>query len=192
MVNHSCQAADLLKDIMVNFNPTDMKDVAARMHTIEHDGDLERHAMMKRLLHEFITPIEREDIMALADAIDTVTDTIEDVVMRLYMYNIKSIYQYAIDLTDIIVKSCAALKDALLEFKNFKKSKTLHTLLIDVNDLEEEADRLYTKAMRNLYVNCKDVSEMIGWDQTFDYLEMCCDACEEVANVMEIIVMKNT
>lgn len=192
MVNYSCRAADLLNEIMNNFNPDVLYEKTVEMHSIEYEGDCERHDMIRNLLHEFITPIEREDIMALADAIDTVTDTIEDVLMRLYMYNIKEIYAYAQDITNIIVKSCYALKSALSEFHNFRKSKTLHALLVDVNDLEEEADKLYTKAMRNLYVNCKDVTKVIAWDQTFDYLEMCCDACEEVANVMENIVMKNT
>ncbi len=192
MVNYSCLAADLLKEIMTNYNQDVLHEKTIEMHSIEYQGDCERHEMIRNLLHEFITPIEREDIMALADAIDTVTDTVEDVLMRLYMYNIKEIYTCALDITSIIVKSCYALKSALSEFHNFRKSKSLHTLLVDVNDLEEEADRLYTKAMRNLYVSSKDMMQVIAWDQTFDYLEMCCDACEEVANLMENIVMKNS
>ncbi len=192
MVDYSCHAADLLNEIMNNFNPDVLHDKTVKMHSIEYQGDQERHEMIRNLLHEFITPIEREDIMALADAIDTVTDTIEDVLMRLYMYNIKEIYACALAISDIIVKSCYALKSALSEFHNFRKSKSLHDLLVYVNDLEEEGDKLYTKAMRNLYVSSKDVMQVIAWDQTFDYLEMCCDACEEVANVMEYIVMKNS
>ena len=81
---------------------------------------------------------------------------------------------------------------ALEEFHNFRKSKTLHDLLVDVNGLEEEADELYLKATRNLYIKSHDVMEVIAWDQTFDFLEMCCDACEEVANVIENVVMKNS
>ena len=130
--------------------------------------------------------------MALADAVDSVTDTIEDVVMRIYMYNVKHIYTYAKEMAAIIVKSCEALKIALTEFHNFRKSNTLHNLIVDVNGLEEEADALYLKAMRNLYTSSTDVMQVIAWDQTFDYLEMCCDACEEVANVIENIVMKNS
>jgi uncharacterized protein Yka (UPF0111/DUF47 family) len=192
MVDYSCKAAYLLDNIVNNFNPEEQHGNMEKMHAIEHDGDSERHVMIKRLLNEFITPIEREDIMALADAIDSVTDTIEDVVMRLYMYNVKQIYPQAKELTAIIVKSCEALRLALSEFRNFRKSSALHELIVNVNGLEEEADVIYQKAMRDLYTNSNDVMQVIAWDQTFDFLEHCCDACEEVANVMENIVMKNS
>lgn len=192
MADYSCSAAALLKEIMTDFKTDELHEKSKKMRSIEHDGDSERHVMIRKLLHEFITPIEREDIMDLADAIDTVTDTIEDVVLRLYMYNVKAIFESAPEITDIIVRSCEALKLALEEFHNFRKSKTLHDLLVDVNGLEEEADELYLKATRNLYIKSHDVMEVIAWDQTFDFLEMCCDACEEVANVIENVVMKNS
>ncbi|MDD4188647.1 MAG: DUF47 family protein [Eubacteriales bacterium] len=191
MADHTCNAAALLKEIMTDFKTEELHEKSKKMHAIEHEGDSERHAMIRKLSNEFITPIEREDIMDLANAIDTVTDTIEDVALRLYMYNVKAIYEYAPEITDIIVRSCEAMKLSLEEFRNFRKSKTLHDLLVDINGLEEEADELYLKATRNLYVKSHDVMEVIAWDQTLDFLEMCCDACEEVANVIENVVMKN-
>ena len=192
MADFSCQAAELLDEIMNNYDPKNQAEMIKKMNEIEHKGDMERHEMIRNLLHEFITPIEREDIMALADATDTVTDMIEDVALRLYMYNVKEIYEGAKGFSTIIVKSSKALKLALEEFHNFRKSKTLHGLIVDVNTLEEEADALYTKAMRNLYLHSTNVRQIIAWDQTLDYLEMCCDSCEEVANVIENIVMKNS
>ena len=192
LVEYSCQAADLLNEIMNNFNPNKLHEKKEEIHQIEHSGDFERHAILRKLSREFITPIEREDIMALTDSIDDVTDTIEDVVMRMYMFNIQGIREDAIRMTDIIVRCCNALKQALEEFYNFRKSKTLHNLIIEVNVLEEEGDKLFTEATRHLYVNCKDPIEVIAWDQTLHYLERCCDACEEVANVIESIIMKNT
>lgn len=192
LVEYSCQAAELLNEIMTNYNAAVIQDKLVEMHNIEHSGDMERHAMIKKLAHEFITPIEREDIMALADAIDNVTDTIEDVVMRMYMFNIQSIREHAIKITEIIVKCCKALKQALQEFHNFRKSQTLHDLIVEVNVLEEDGDKLFTEATRHLYVNCKQPIEVMAWDQTYHYLERCCDACEEVANVIESVIMKNT
>lgn len=192
LVGYSCRAADLLNEIMNNFNPDELQNKMKEMHTIEHSGDEARHIMIKRLAREFITPIEREDIMAMADAIDNVTDTIEDVLMRMYMFNITYIREHALKLTEVIVKCCNALKQALDEFHNFRKSHTLHELVIEVNYLEEEADRLFTEATRDLYVNCKNYIEVAGWDQIYHYLERCCDACEDVANVIENVVMKNS
>jgi len=192
LVDYSCQAANLLNDIMSDFNPDLLREKMTEMHEIEHAGDTERHAMIRRLSKEFITPIDREDIMQLADAIDDVTDTIEDVLLRLYMFNIRSIKDHAKKMAEIIVKCCNALKQALAEFRDFQKSKVLHDLLVEINVLEENGDKLYTEAVHYLYVNSKNVVEIMAWDQTYDYLENCCDACEEVANVVENIILKNS
>jgi predicted phosphate transport protein (TIGR00153 family) len=192
LVDHSCKAANLLYNIMNDFNAEELRDKMSEMHEIEHGGDTERHAMIRRLSREFITPIDREDIMALADAIDDVTDTIEDVLLRLYMFNIRSIKEHAKQMAEIIVKCCNALKKAVSEFRDFQKSKVLHDLIVEVNVLEEEGDRIYTDAVHHLYVNSKNVVEIMAWDQTYDYLENCCDACEEVANVIEYIMLKNS
>lgn len=192
LTGYSVQAANLLNEIMNNYHPEELKSRMEEMHAIEHRGDEARHAMVKRLAREFITPIEREDIMSMADAIDNVTDTIEDVVMRMYMFNVTYVREYGLKMTEVIVKCCDALKLALNEFSNFRKSQTIHKLLVDINFYEEEGDRLFTEATRDLYVNCKDFLEVAAWDQTFHYLERCCDACEEVADVIENIMMKNS
>lgn len=192
LVDYSCQAANLLNDIMNNYNADLIREKMDEMHKIEHGGDTERHALIEKLSKEFITPIDREDIISLADAIDDVTDTIEDVVLRMYMFNIRYVNDYAKKMTEIIVKCCNTLKQALVEFRNFQKSKILHKLVIEVNVAEEDGDKLYFEAVRHLYVNSKNVVEIMAWDQTYDYLENCCDACEEVANVIEYIVLKNS
>ncbi len=192
MAECSCQAANLLNDIMSNFHPEELYDKMKDMHKIEHGGDTLRHVMMEKLAKEFITPIEREDIMIMADAIDTVTDAIEDVLMHMYMLNITSIREHALKMTQIIVRCCEALVLALNEFHDFRKSRILHELIIEVNHLEEEGDMLFTEATRHLYVNCKDSIQVMAWDQTFHYLEICCDACENVANAIESVIMKNS
>ncbi len=192
LVNYSCEAANLLSEIMHNFNPDELEEKMKLMHNIEHAGDVERHIMMKRLAKEFITPIEREDIVAMADAIDNVTDNVEDVLMRLYMFNVKTMRDDALKMAGIIVKCCEALREALNEFHNFRKSQTLHGLIVEINRMEEEGDELFTKATRNLYVNGKDPIEMYGWGRTLHYMEICCDACEDVADVIESVMMKNS
>jgi uncharacterized protein len=192
LVNYSCEAANLLSEIMHNFNPDDLEEKMKLMHNIEHAGDVERHIMMKKLAKEFITPIEREDIVSMADAIDNVTDNVEDVLMRMYMFNIKTMREDALRMSDIIVKCCEALREALHEFHNFRKSQTLHGLIVEINRMEEEGDELFTKATRNLYVNGKDPIEVYGWGRTLHFMEICCDACEDVADVIESVMMKNS
>lgn len=192
LASYTCKAADLLKSIMNNYDAEQLRSKMKEMHVIEHSGDEARHKMIRKLAKEFITPIEREDIMAMADSIDTVTDTIEDVLMRMYMYNIRKVTDHAGKMTDIIVKCCNSLKLALDELKNFRKSTKLHDLIVEINRLEEEGDELYTEATRHLYVNCNDYKELVAWDTTYHYLEKCCDACEDVADVIENVIMKNS
>jgi hypothetical protein len=192
LVNYSCEAANLLNEIMNNFNPDELEEKMKLMHNIEHAGDVERHIMMKKLAKEFITPIEREDIIAMADAIDNVTDYVEDVLMRMYMFNIRTMRDDALKMADIIVRCCEALRDALREFQNFRKSPTLHGLIVEINNMEEEGDDMFVKATRNLYVSGKDPIEVYGWGRTLHYMEICCDACEDAANIIESIIMKNS
>lgn len=194
LVNYSCKAANLLNEIMHNYNPDELEEKMKLMHDIEHAGDAERHIMMRKLTKEFITPIEREDIVAMADAIDNVTDNIEDVLMRMYMFNIKEMCRDAVKMAEIIVQCCDALREALIEFHNFRKSQTLHGLIVEINRLEEDGDELFTKATRNLYVNAdgKEPLVIYGWGRTLHFMEICCDACEDVADVIESVMMKNS
>lgn len=192
LAEYSCQAASLLNEIITNFNAEELQARMKEMHDIEHRGDEARHVMIRTLVKEFITPIEREDILAMADAIDEVTDTIEDVLMCMYMYNITYVRDYAFKMTEVVVRCCDALKQLLNEFHNFRRSQKLHGLIVEINHLEEEADRLFTEAIRHLYVTCKDVLEITAWDKIYNYLEKCCDACEHVSSVIESVVLKNS
>ncbi len=189
---YSCKAADLLNYILNHYNAEQLPAKMKEMHEIEHSGDGARHKMIQKLSREFITPIEREDIMAMADSIDTVTDTIEDVLIRMYMYNVKDVKDHALKMTSVIVKCCNSLKIALDEFYNFRKSTRLHDLVVEVNRLEEEGDALFMEATRKLYVECQDYKELAAWDTVYHYLEKCCDACEDVANAIENVIMKNS
>ncbi len=192
MVDLSCQAARSLQSALANFDPAALPERRVALHQIEHDADEVKHAMMHRLAKEFVTPIEREDIIQLANEIDEVTDKIEDVLIRVYMYNIKELRPEALAFADVIVRCCDALLLAMQEFHNFQKSEKLQKAIIEVNDLEEEGDTLYIDAVRRLYSEGSDPVAVAAWSEAFDRLEDCCDACEHVAGVMETVVMKNS
>ncbi len=192
LVGFSCRAAEHLDRIMKNYNADELQERMEEIHDIEHQADIEKHIMIKKLSKEFITPIEREDVMDMAHAIDNVTDAIEDIMIRMYMFNIRAVRKEAIKMADVITSCCKALSEALEEFHNFRKSQTLHGLIVEVNRLEEEGDRLYMEGMRNLYTTCKDPIEIIGWTKVFDSMEQCCDVCENVSDVIESVIMKNS
>ena len=192
LVDSSCEAANLLQSTLANFSVDGIQEKIYEMHSIEHKADNKKHDMMNKLAKEFITPIERGDIIDIAHYIDNVTDDIEEVLTRIYMYNITEIKKEAIDFSDIIIKNCDGLKKIMGEFHNYKKSSEIQKLIISINDLEEEGDRLYFDTLRNLYTTSKDPIELMTWTDTFKYFEKCCDACESVANLVGSVIMKNS
>jgi len=193
MCEFSCAAAVFLRETLGNFDPERLGKDIEKMHSIEHDGDISRHGMVKLLAKEFITPIEREDIMAMSEMIDTVTDKIEDVLQKMYMYNVKSVRADAFELADTIIKSTETLKEALEEFRNFKKSKTINEKIIEINRLEEVGDSLYIEAVRHIFTEeGLPPIEAFGWSHVLHYMEDVLDACEDTADVIEGVIMKHT
>ncbi len=189
---YCCDAAKMLDDVLINFEVATLEEKMKQMHDIEHTADLCGHEITRRLSKEFITPIEREDIVALTHQIDDITDCVEDVLIHMYMYNVQEIRNEALRFSKLILKSCEELKDTLEEFKNFKKSKVIHDKIVYINKLEEDGDNLYTEAVRKLHMTSKDPIELMTWTIAFNRFEKCCDACEQAANVVESIIMKNS
>jgi uncharacterized protein Yka (UPF0111/DUF47 family) len=192
MIGFSCQAAELLKNTFEDFDHEALPARRAAMHEIEHGEDEVRHEMLRRLAREFVTPIDREDIIALANELDDITDKIEDILIRMYMYNVRAVRPAARLFADVIESCAGALQQAMLEFPNFHRSATLRNAIIAVNTMEENGDRLYIDAVRELHEGGVDPLEITVWRELFDRLEDCCDVCEHAANTMEIIVMKNS
>ena len=192
MTEHSLRAAKLLNEIILNFNAETLPKKIAEMHEIEHAADDEKHRMMENLVKEFLPPIEREDINSMCHLLDSVTDDIEDVLLKLYTYNVTKLRSEALDFKEIINRCCEKLVEAIAEFANFKKSVKLKEYIIEINKLEEEGDRLYTNAVRRLFTSTDSAVELIIWRETFHRFEECCDSFESVADLIETVVMKNS
>lgn len=190
--SYSLKAAEILSTTLNNFDRSKIKEATKEMHFVEHSADLAKHELMNRLIKEFLPPIEREDIISLSEKIDDVTDAIEDVLIGIEIFNVQSIRTEILKFTELIVDCCKSMNSALLEFGNFKKSKALHPGVIEINRLEEVGDSLYINGVRDLYQNTKDPIELMVWTEIYRRLEKCCDSCEEVANDIENVVMKNS
>ena len=185
--------AELLIEAIENFTEAeDLRGIMERAHELEHKGDEINHAIFKTVATDFITPIEREDIINMSQYLDNIIDYIEDVMQRFYMYDVHFIHHDALEFAHLIKKSCVALDKAMEDFRNFKKSKMFKQLIVDVNTYEEEADRLYLKVIRKLHTEDNDnPMRVLVWSQIFDRMEKCCDACEHVADTMSTILLKN-
>lgn len=192
MAECSCRAAYHLEVILKDFDVTGISKNMKTLHAIEHEGDELRHRLMEKLMKEFITPIEREDIMAITDQIDTVTDAIEDVLLKIYMYDIQEIHKDSIAFAAIITRCCDKLLLIFKEFSNFKKSKTLFQTIIELNHLEEEGDSWYLNTVHNLHASSTDAREVAAWTEIYRCLERVCDTCEETGDLVAQVIMKNT
>ena len=168
-----------MKEILTNFKPEEISKRMEEVHEIEREADTHRHEITDKLAKAFITPIEREDIIALSHHIDDVTDKIEEVLIRVYINNVQEMRE-------------EVFQNLLKEFKNFKHSKALKQSIIRLNTLEEKEDDLFISSMRKLHVEEKDVRNVIAWREIYTYLEKCADACEHVADIVGSVAMKNT
>ncbi|HPU63477.1 MAG TPA: DUF47 family protein [Mobilitalea sp.] len=189
---YSLSSAEILHKTLADFKASELPNKVKEMHEIEHSADIAKHELMNHLVKEFLPPIEREDIITLAQGIDDVTDCVEDVLLFINMFNIKEIRSGILKFTELISTLCKSVHDALIEFQNFKNSKTLHGKIVEINHLEEEGDGLYMEMMRGLYSSSKDAIELMTWTEILHRLEKCCDKCEDVADTIEQIVMKNS
>lgn len=193
LIEFSNQSIDYLGQTLVSFNPdeTVLNQKMAELHEIEHQADKEKHALTEKLVKEFITPIEREDILAITNSLDDVTDSIEDILQRIYMFHITEIHPEALEFVRIIKDCVEKLSEIYKEFHNFKSSKTIHKDIILLNELEEEGDRIYLKSMRDLFAKNWEPLEVMAWSDVYERMELCCDKCEYAGNLVEEVIMKN-
>ena len=188
---HAVSAANELKKLLGNLN--DLPAKVDGVHAIESAADSIYHDIIAALNRAFVTPIEREDIKDLAHAVDDVVDAVEDVVLHFYMFNVTTIRPEAIRFCDLICEICKKLYVTMGEFENYKKSKKINELLVDLNRLEENGDVLYREAIRHLFTeNNVPRIEVLKWKEIFDMMEKCCDACECCADMIEGVILKNS
>ena len=192
-VDIATEEADVLIEAIENFTTAeDLQPILVRAHEIENRGDDVSHQIRSSVAADFITPIEREDILELAQDLDDVTDMIEGIIQRFYMYDVHFMHDRAIEFALIIKKSLKALRKSMGTFREFKKVKKIRAMVEDVNTLEEQADDLFVETIRQLYtVDAEKAVRVEVWSRLFERLEATVDACETVADTMCIIMLKN-
>lgn len=192
-VKAACKEATLLRKAVDSFTcAEDLKDIIEKAHELEHDADVIGHDIHTSVAHDFITPFDREDIITLTKKLDDIVDSIEAVIQRLYMYDVHFIHKGAFDFVDEIEKACSLLAKAMADFRNFKRSKEFKRLIVEVNSCEEEADALFVRLIRDLHTTDRDNAlRVFVWTNVFTRMESCVDACEEAADVMNSIMLRN-
>jgi uncharacterized protein len=181
------QGCDQLHALVEHYDERDTRVPALK--EIEHQGDLVTHEIFERLNRTFITPLEREDIHDLASGLDDVLDSVEALASRFVLFNVDRVTPEAAQMAAILAKCGVQIEQAVY---NLEDLKNLMGFTIEINRLENEADGISRNAVADLFVPGKhDLLDVMRWKELYGRLEGAADRCEDVANVIEAIVLKN-
>jgi len=178
-------AARLLEAMLRTYDVIERR--AGEIRDAEHRGDEISHDIGQRLESTFVTPFDREDIHALISALDDVIDYIEEVADTFILYRIDAPTPVAVEQASIVVRQCEQLNEALGHLRGFKD---LDKYWIEVHRLENEGDSVARQAIAGLFAKEKNPVELIKWKDIYSLLEQTVDKCEDVANIIEKIVVK--
>lgn len=183
------EGARLLKDLLDDYTDCDRKRML--IEKAESHGDEICHRIIEKLNSTFITPMDREDIHALSSALDDILDLINATSQRLQLYRVKSVTEEARQLATIILRATEETLALTKSLDNMKNVKSMKERWIEVNRLENEGDVVSRSAIAQLFENVTDPIEVIKWKELYEHLETAIDKCEDAANIVETVVLKN-
>ena len=164
---------------------------AKRIKEIEHETDVITHHCVEALHKTFITPIEREDIHRLITRMDDIMDFVEAAAERLVLYEINVMTPEVKDLADVLVRAMVEVEDALRGLRDTKNAAAVVQKCIDINRLENEGDAILRTAVARLFKEERDPITVIKWKEVYENLENATDRCEDVANIIEGVVLEH-
>jgi predicted phosphate transport protein (TIGR00153 family) len=183
----ACSASELL-EAGLRSGYWGTRDISVQMKTLEHQGDEVVRQVVARLQRTFVTPFDPEDIQALSTAIDDVLDFIENATFRIVSYRVEPIPTELIDLGQIVNRSCNCLRVGL---EHLARRKAVTDACREIDQLEKEADRLQRRLIGDLFRTESDAIRLLKHKELFELLEAVTDRCDDVANILEKIGIKN-
>jgi len=189
---NTVKAAQALKEMIESWQFIDSR--AAEITELEHQGDTITHQIISLLHRTFVTPFDREDIALLAHTMDDVIDFIHAAADAMFIYKIKEPTQRAKELADIILQGANEMEMAVSGLRKRSQLKMVQERCVEINRLENMADRVYRAGMAELFDNTDDIAEIIEiikWREIYGHMESATDRCEDVANVLEGVALKH-
>jgi len=183
-------AARDLAALVTDFTDVELK--VARIKHLEHEGDQVAHQTLALLSRTWITPIDREDIHTLVSTLDDVLDLIDAAAARLVLFKIDRPTQEMKQIVELVVQSVEAIRRAVPLLGDLKNSPAILVACVEINRLENEVDVVTRIAIGGLFENEKDPIRLMKWKEIYEVLEETADRCEDVANVLEQIVIKSS
>ena len=183
---NAVRAADLLDQMLRNY--PEQAALSRDILICEQEGDRITHDIIQRLNNTFVTPIDREDILELASALDDIVDLTEEVADYLGLYKIEAPMEQSQRMAHILLQATRQIAEAMPRMRDFRD---INHYTVEINRLENDGDRVVREAVASLFEGGIDPMVVIRWKDVFERLEDSVDACERVANVLEGIVIKN-
>ncbi len=162
----------------------------ARLKELEHEADGITHKTYERMHKTFLTPMDREDIYALVNKMDSVLDIIEATAIRIHMYKVKKPDDEIIKQAEILLRAIKKIKIIVHGLRDMKNAKMILDGCVEINTLENAGDIVLRNIIRDLFLKEQDPIELIKWKEIFERIEEALDVCEDVSNIVEGIVMK--
>jgi len=183
--------ATVLVEAVNSANPATREELYKQIDKLENKGDELTHQIYLELGKNFITPFDREDIHALATAIDDVADNIQGAANRMSLYRIDEFNEHIKKLSDLILQGSIDLEKAVRELKDLRNVRAIADSCIRINSMENQADYVFDRAVADLFLYERDAIKLIKYKEILAALENATDMCEDAANVMESILVKN-
>jgi predicted phosphate transport protein (TIGR00153 family) len=184
---NSLEAAVALERLLTDF--TEIERKVRDIHAIEHYGDQLTHEIFKSLNETFVTPLDREDIIGIASKLDDVADVAYDVSELILLYKVRSVRPHAVRQAKALV---GAATEMVAMMKALEGLKGLEPYWIKIHTFENEGDQVFRDAVGDLFENVKDPIDLIKWKDIHSLIEVAVDRCEDVANIVEMIVIKHS
>mgnify|MGYP000019077299 CR=1 FL=1 len=185
-------AAEILEEIVDNYSTTDFSERAEKIHEIEKDSDQIVEELTNELYDAFITPIEREDILVVSERLDDILDGINAMTYLFENLVITQMREETDKLAALVTKAAKGVHEAMKEFPKFKNSKDLKQLISDVNYVESQGDRLYSRLKKHLFSKEQDVLEIVKWKEIYDGFELIINYHEDAVDLIDGMIIKNT
>jgi predicted phosphate transport protein (TIGR00153 family) len=185
----SVDGAKLLQNLLENL--TNVEEQSRRIKAVEHDADTIAHQTLELLHKSFITPIERGDIHRIVSRLDDILDYIEAASQRIWLYEINVATPESKEMARVLVRSTEAVKVTVESLRNLKDPQRIRSACVEINRLENECDTLLRLAVARLFKEERDPLMVIKWKEIYDNMEDATDRCEDVANVIEGVVLEN-
>ena len=188
MTVYISEAARELKE-MLSDKDNNFGEYSKRIKGLEHACDELTHNISTRLNKSFITPFDREDIYMMSTALDDIVDLIDDAARAIIIFDVKETTEYARDFADVIVRMAEQLKEIVTILR---RPKNITPRLVEIHRLENEGDDLYHAAIAELFHDSHDALTVLKWKEVYEKLEAAVDRCENVANIIESVIIKHT